>query len=80
MLKFVLTAIFLGVLICLLYQPINIPDDDSLINKYRPSLKLQSTPNDVEQSSKNNSEIATPNFQIDSIVLKESHSLVDSTP
>ena len=37
MLKFVLTAIYLGLLITLLYQPISIPDDESLINEYLPS-------------------------------------------
>jgi hypothetical protein len=80
MLKFVLTAVFLGVLVCLLYQPISIPDDDSLINKYRPSLKLQSKLNSAEQSSENKLNIAVPNFQIDSINLKRSPILVDSTP
>jgi hypothetical protein len=80
MLKFVLTAIFIGVLVCLLYQPLSIPDDDSLIDKYRPSLKLQSTLNNAEQSSENNLEITVPDFQIDTINLKGSSILVDSTP
>jgi len=80
MLKFVLTTIFLGLMLCLLYQPLSLPDDNSMIDKYRPSFQLQSTANNADQSSKNNSKLAVPNFQRDSIILKGSHILVDSTP
>jgi len=80
MFKFVLTAIFLGLMLCLLYQPLSIPDDDSMINKYRPSFQLQSTSNNAGQSPKNKSKHAIPNFQRDSIILKGSPILVDSTP
>jgi len=80
MLKFVLTAVFLGLLICLLYHPLSLPDDDSMIDKYRPSFKLQSTPNNADQSSEKNIKLAIPDFQSDSIMSKGSQILVDSTP
>ncbi len=91
MLKYLLTAIYLGLLVCLLYQPISIPDDDSLVDKYRPSLEVQST----SGNTKNNQIIAIQNAQKDSInfsssisvvknifsiTSKEEHILVDSTP
>ena len=95
MLKYLLTAIYLGLLACVLYQPISIPDDDSMIDKYRPSLEIQSTPGNTDQSLKNNQNIAIRNTQKDSInfsnsissvknifsiTSKEEHILVDSTP
>ncbi len=80
MFKFVLTAIFLGLMICLLYQPLSLPDDDSMIDRYRPSYDLQSMSNNADQSSKNNTKLAIPDFQRDSITSKGSQILVDSTP
>lgn len=80
MLKYLLTAIYLGLLICLLYQPIALPDDDSLINKYRPSYRSQSSPGKADQSSKNNLKAVIHNIQRDSIASKKNHVLVDSTP
>ena len=80
MFKFVLTAIFLGLLICLLYHPLSLPEDDSMIDKYRPSFKLRSTPNNATKSKKNNLEIAIPDLQRDSSILEGSQTLVDSAP
>lgn len=80
MLKYVLTAIYLGLLICLLYQPIALPDDDSMIDKYRPSYRSQPSPGKTGQSSKNNLKAVIHNIQRDSITLKKNHILVDSTP
>ncbi len=80
MLKFVLTTIFLGLMLCLLYQPLSLPDDNSMIDKYRPSFQLQSTPNNVNRFSKNNLKLAIPSFQRDSIIHKGGHILVDLTP
>ncbi len=80
MLKYLLTAIYLGLLVCLLYQPLSIPDDDSMINKYRPSFQLQTNPDNVTQSSKDKKNIAIQDLQKDSMIPKEDHILVDSTP
>ena len=80
MLKYLLTAIYLGLLVCLLYQPLSIPDDDSMIDQYRPSFQPQSTHDKTNQSSNDNQNIAIQDLQKDSIIAKENHILVDSTP
>jgi hypothetical protein len=67
-------------MICLLYQPIVIPDDDSMIDKYRPSYQSKPLPDNAGQSSKNNLKAVIQNIQRDSITLNRSHIFVDSTP
>ena len=79
MLKFVLTALFLGLLICLLYHPLSLPDDESLIDKYRPSFRHQPIDN-AAQSTKKTLKIVIQNINPDSINSKKSQILVDSTP
>ncbi len=80
MLKFVLTAVFLVILICLLYHPIPLPEDDSMFDKYRPSFEIKPTPDDTpDHFPKNNFKIA-PDFQRDSVFIKGSQTLVDLTP
>ena len=80
MLKFVLTSIYLGLLICLLYQPLSIPDDDSMINKYRPSFQLHPSSNNAASSSEKNLQIVVEDLKIDSIALTKNHIVADSTP
>ena len=80
MFKYILTAVFLSILTFLLYQPLSLPDDDSMIDRYRPSFKLQSTTNNADQSDNNNTKLATFDFQRDTISTKGGQILVDSTP
>ncbi len=79
MLKYFLTAIFLGLLLCLLYQPIALPDDDSAFDKYRPSFNLLHDRGHNETTDKK-ADVASGDLQKDSSTLKNDHILVDTTP
>ncbi len=80
MLKYLLTAIYLGILICVLYQPIPITDFSSMVDQYRPTFKLELVPDSPDQSSKNNLNAFIKGFQKDSISINENYVFVDSTP
>jgi hypothetical protein len=80
MLKYLFTAIYLGLLLCLLYEPIPIPDNDSMVDMYRPSIQLQLVPDNQDQATRKNFKADFEGFQKDSIDFDEYYILVDSTP
>lgn len=69
----------MALLIGVLYQPIPIPDNDSMVDKYRPSIQLQPLPEYPDLAIKNDLKADDMELPNDSIAIIEYYVFRDST-